>query len=153
MDWTKFFDRDAKFPINYSFEGERVLLNEEMMNQAFKNLKSYNALKSNEIRQIIAFSDQFTTCSLDINKVKEKIHRPLCDVAESENNDDYKNFIAQKVIDIVQIVNKHHHTKACRKHLTKCRFHYPKFPSTKTILAVPVSKIYDYVDVTKKSFF
>ena len=117
-----------------------------MMNQAFKNLKSYNALKSNEIRQIIAFSDQFTTCSLDINKVKEKIHRPLCDVAESENNDDYKNFIAQKVIDIVQIVNKHHHTKACRKHLTKCRFHYPKFPSTKTILAVPVSKIYDYVD-------
>ena len=38
---------------------------------------------------------------------------------------------------LVRLVNMHHHTKACRKYGCFCRFHYPKFPSLKTIISVP----------------
>ena len=46
---------------------------------------------------------------------------------------------------------KHHHTKACRKIGDKCRFNYPKFPSTKTILSIPVGKINDYASAEEES--
>ena len=36
-----------------------------------------------------------------------------------------------------QEVNKHHHTKTCRKHDTSCRFGYPRFPSSYTIIVEP----------------
>ena len=149
IDWDNFFERNMNSAIKYLFEGEDIVLNEEIMKKAFKNLKNYNILKSNEIRQIVAFSDQFNTCSLDETKVRERIHRPLDKESgglDSEMNDNYKDYISRRVIEIAQTVNKHHHTKACRKHKTKCRFYYPKFPSTKTLFSIPVSKLDEYVD-------
>ena len=35
-------------------------------------------------------------------------------------------------------MNKHHHTKTCRKHDTTCRFKYPRFPAPYTIIVQPV---------------
>ena len=41
------------------------------------------------------------------------------------------------VISMVEEVNKHHHTKTCRKKFTECRFQFKKFPSRRTIIARP----------------
>ena len=38
---------------------------------------------------------------------------------------------------IAQEVNKHHHTKTCRKHNSTCRFNYPKYPAPHTIIVAP----------------
>ena len=43
---------------------------------------------------------------------------------------------------IASEVNRHHHTKTCRKKGTNCRFHFPRFPSTKTILSIPARILY-----------
>ena len=44
---------------------------------------------------------------------------------------------------IVREVNVHHHTKkACQKYGTICRFHFPRFPTYKTILSAPSNIFY-----------
>ena len=66
-------------------------------------------------------------------------------------SDDHKNTLASFIdkfitveIDnsdteaIVRQVNIHYHTKTCYKYGSgKCRFHFPKFPTDKTIISVP----------------
>ena len=39
---------------------------------------------------------------------------------------------------IASEVNRHHHTRTCRKRGTTCRFNFPRFPSFKTVLSIPV---------------
>ena len=40
--------------------------------------------------------------------------------------------------DIVRSVNMHNHTKSCRKIIMiECRFRFPRFPSLRTIIAIP----------------
>ena len=39
---------------------------------------------------------------------------------------------------IVRDVQMHHHTKCCRKNGLNCRFYFPKFPTRRTIIAVPI---------------
>ena len=39
--------------------------------------------------------------------------------------------------DIVRSVNMHNHTKSCRKIMIECRFRFPRFPSLRTIIAIP----------------
>ncbi len=43
------------------------------------------------------------------------------------------------LLDIVTNVQKHHHTKSCRKYNGSCRYSAPWLPSPKTILAKPLS--------------
>ena len=50
----------------------------------------------------------------------------------------HENTVGQEVARIAQEVNKHHHTKTCRKHDTSCRFRYPRFPAPYTIIVRPV---------------
>ena len=40
-------------------------------------------------------------------------------------------------VDIVKKVNFHHCTRACRKYSDFCRFHFPKFPVSETLVATP----------------
>ena len=42
---------------------------------------------------------------------------------------------------IAREVNKHHHTKTCRKHDTTCRFSYPRYPSPHTIIVKPCTEV------------
>ena len=42
--------------------------------------------------------------------------------------------------DIVKDVQTHHHTQACRKYSTNCRFSFPRFPSLRTLVSVPFNK-------------
>ena len=49
----------------------------------------------------------------------------------------HENTVGEDVAKIAQEVNKHHHTKTCRKHDTTCRFNYPRYPAPHTIIVEP----------------
>ena len=70
-------------------------------------------LRKKHKKIISKFADLFITCSL-------------------------KDPMTKKIVEEVQI---HHHTKACRKYCPICRFFFPRFPSLRTIVSVPFHKI------------
>ena len=43
---------------------------------------------------------------------------------------------------IASEVNRHHHTRTCRKKNTNCRFNFPRLVSPKTILSIPARILY-----------
>ena len=48
-------------------------------------------------------------------------------------------------------VQRHHHTFSCRKAGSRCRFHFPRYPSLRTILAKPLRIVFkDEEDDTKR---
>ena len=49
----------------------------------------------------------------------------------------HANTVDREVARFASEVNKHHHTKTCRKHDTTCRFSYPRYPSPHTIIVKP----------------
>ena len=56
-----------------------------------------------------------------------------------------------RVEEIVRNVNIHHHTKTCRKYSnTSCRFNFPRFPSLKTIVSIPLRLLKLSPDQKKK---
>ena len=79
---------------------------------ALERIKNEEIIDETHKKCIQEFADLFITCSLK-------------DV-ETE--------------DIVRDVQMHNHTMCCRKHGRSCRFFYPRFPSLKTIVAVPFDK-------------
>ena len=46
---------------------------------------------------------------------------------------------SQKLDKLVKELNVHGHTQSCQKGKMKCRFHFPKFPSKRTLIAHPPS--------------
>ena len=62
------------------------------------------------------FIDSFVTCSI------------------------HKGTVGKDVAKIANEVQKHQHTKTCRKNGTECRFHFPKPPAPHTIVMIPVQK-------------
>ena len=52
----------------------------------------------------------------------------------------HDNTVGKKVAEIAQEVNKHHHTKTCRKYDATCRFKYPRYPSPKTMIVTPCNE-------------
>ena len=80
--------------------------------EAFHKIKNDVKLTSQEKESVCEFADSFISCSLKDPKTE----------------------------DIVRSVNTHHHTKTCRKYGdNNCRFYFPRFPSLKTIVSVPVN--------------
>ena len=69
---------------------------------------------------------------------KDKLKRKL-----KSKKEKVAQHITEKIVSKVQI---HHHTKSCRKYGTICRFSFPKFPTTETILAIPVDKLSKYFE-------
>ena len=53
-----------------------------------------------------------------------------CQLMELPNDGNYRKVVSE--------VQKHHHTKSCRKYNGQCRYGFPKLPSRKTILAQPL---------------
>ena len=80
---------------------------------AFEKIRNEETLEPNEKEIIAQFADLFITCSL-------------------------KDPRTRKIVEEVQI---HHHTKACRKYCPICRFFFPRFPSLNTIVSVPFHKL------------
>ena len=90
--------------------------------EIFEHLKSamevvsHDKIPSPEQKAAIcAFVDKFITCSLRLPDTKK----------------------------IAEEVNCHHHTKSCEKRGTRCRFHFPRFPSEETKLATPIRLVKD----------
>ena len=78
---------------------------------ALKKIKNEEEIEEPERESISKFADLFFSCSL-------------------------KN---PRVENIVKNVNIHHHTKTCRKYSsTSCRFNFPRFPSLRTLVSVPL---------------
>ena len=83
------------------------------LGKAFKKFRHDVKLNKKEESAVRHFIDEYTTVS---------IHEPT---------------VGREVAKIVQEVNKHHHTKTCRKHDTICRFKYPRYPAPETIIVKP----------------
>ena len=104
--------------------------------EAFRKFKNEKFTDDDDDKPVIAFIDQFTTVSLCADEV------------------------GKEVVEIAKEVNKHHHTKTCKKKSPNCRFRYPKFPIWKTILVRPYKytefaeerekTLQHYADVLKK---
>jgi hypothetical protein len=84
------------------------------LTKAFKKFRNNEILNEDDMHPIRRFIDEFTTVSI------------------------HENTVGKDVAKIAQEVNKHHHTKTCRKHDTTCRFKYPRFPAPYTIIVQPV---------------
>ena len=94
-------------------------------------------MTKDETNALIQFVDEFTTVSTN------------------------ENLVGADVSKIVLDVNKHSHTKACRKYESSCRFNFPRYPSTRTIISVPLveanekknaEKLKAYKEILKKGW-
>ena len=83
------------------------------LTDAFKKLRKNGKLVDDDTKALQKFIDEYTTVSI------------------------HENTVGKVVAKIAQEVNKHHHTKTCRKHDTTCRFGYPRFPAPYTIIVTP----------------
>ena len=82
------------------------------------------AATKNFLQEIQSLNDEEVTC------VKKFIDE-YTTVSSHEGTD------GREVAKIAREVNKHHHTKTCRKCNSKCCFIYPKFPAPHTIVVQP----------------
>ena len=77
---------------------------------------NFAKLLENDAKPLTKMIDMFTTCSL------------------------HPGTVGDDIVEIVQEVNKHCHTKTCKKRGTECRFNYPKLPSEETVISQPYNK-------------
>ena len=80
--------------------------------KAFKKFRHDGRLNKSEESAVKHFIDEYTTVST------------------------HEKTVGREVARIAQEVNKHHHTKTCRKHDTTCRFKYPRYPAPDTIIVM-----------------
>ena len=80
------------------------------LKSGFKKLRHNLKLNGCEIQSLTRFIDTYTTVSI------------------------HENTVGRVVAKIAQEVNRHYHTKTCRKHDTTCRFGYPRLPAPHTII-------------------
>ena len=87
------------------------------LSNALKSLSNTEEEPSDEqLEKIVKFVDIFSTVSL------------------------HPSIVRDAVSSIATDVNQHKHTKTCRKYLTTCRFHFPKLPAYRTVIAKPAHK-------------
>ena len=127
-------DGELKSPVEKTGQGK----NEGYFNGlklAFSKLRKNQKLLPADKTVLSKFIDEFTTVSI------------------------HGNTVGKCVAEIAQEVNKHHHTKTCRKYDTTCRFNYPRFPAPETIIVSPCcaatpeereERIIKYREVLKK---
>ena len=82
----------------------------ENIKSALTKIREEKDIDQKEIESVEKFANLFVSCSL-------------------------KNPLTEK---IVREVNWHHHTKTCRKCTPACRFFFPRFPTLRTIVSVPI---------------
>ena len=83
------------------------------LTKAFKKLRHNLPLTTEDTKSLRRFIDEYSTVS------------------------NHGNTVGKDVARIANEVNKHHHTKTCRKHDTTCRFGYPRLPAPYTIIVEP----------------
>ena len=86
----------------------------EFLRSALRKCQDNEIPSDDENRAIVSFVDKFVTCTLQ-------------DPRSSK---------------IAASVQKHNHTFTCRKAGSKCRFKFPRYPSSHTILAKPLRNVF-----------
>ena len=76
--------------------------------EAYEKLRKRDKLNKLETKALELFADKYCTCSLDSEKVGDK------------------------VVKIVEEVNEHGHSKSCKKVSQNCRWKFPRYPLDKT---------------------
>ena len=94
----------------------------EFLNSALRKCRENEVPSEDENRALVSFVNKFVTCT-------------LWDPRTSK---------------IAASVQKHNHTFTCRKAGSKCRFHFPRFPSLHTILAQPPRIVFNEKDEEKR---
>ena len=91
-------------------------------------------LKRNMIEAVLAYSHEIRQDSLRFVRITQALRRFI---DEYSTVSIHGNTVGKDVARIAGEVNKHHHTKTCRKHDTTCRFGYPRLPAPYTIVVEP----------------
>ena len=81
--------------------------------ESFKKFRNNEELSDEEVSAVKYFIDEYTSVSI------------------------HQNTVGREVARIASEVNRHHHTKTCRKHDTTCRFSYHRYPAPHTIIVKP----------------
>ena len=92
------------------------------MQSAFDTCAESKIPNEDQKSAITSFVDEFITCSLRNPSTRE----------------------------IAQQVQTHNHTFTCTKRSSKCRFNFPRFPSLRTIVAVPLRLVFVDDEEAKK---
>ena len=95
------------------------------ISSAFKKFQTHEPLLPYEETAIINFANKYTTCTLNPASIAARTDDQTLKDKSSE------------VVDICKCVNKHSHTKTCRKYETICRFNFAKFPIWRTLISKP----------------
>ena len=103
-----------------------------LIKSAFTKFRHDNNLLLEKEIEVTKFIDTFVTCSSDPAEVEPLILR------ECKN----KQAMAERAVNIAVEVNQHKHSRSCRKYGTSCRFHYPKYPSRRTVITKPPEIFY-----------
>ena len=109
-------DKNLKVATKEELHDEKLMKPLKGLKEVFQKLRNDESLSTEDLTCLENFVDGFTTVSLN------------------------PNLVGEDVVEIVQAVNVHHHTKTCKKYDSSCRFNYPKFPTPKTIVAKPCKK-------------
>ena len=83
----------------------------------FSKIKNDQKLEADEINVLAKFIDEFSTVST------------------------HEGTVGERIVQQVQEVNIHHHTKTCYKKGSFCRFGFPRPPSPYTIISRPVGEM------------
>ena len=94
------------------------------LTKAFKKFQTHEELLDFEETAVINFANRFTSVC-------------LCPA-----------IVGKEVVEIVRKVNRHGHSKSCRKYTTPCRFFFPKYPIWKTLISSP-NKFVNEADAAK----
>ena len=103
---------------------DKATENVNHLEEAYRSLREYKPLSTDEENALIDFVDRTVTCTLNPDLAAKMI-----DVSKTRED-------GLKIIEIVKDVQVHHHTKSCKKleSSSACRFRFPKFPIWKTII-------------------
>ena len=139
IDWDSYVRKLVESKLvpsygNLSEEAKESLINKkaETLKKAFKHMRKEelgigDTLDAKDTKDIMDALEEFTDSCIS------------CSLMDPTTRD------------IVMEVNKHQHfVKSCRKNGPKCKYGFPRFPSTKTIISIPSRILYKKNDEKEK---
>ena len=102
-------------------------IDKNIIKSAYNKFRHDDNLTPEEEHEVTKFIDTVVICSSDPSDVELLLIRKCTN----------KRAVAERAVSIARMVNQHKHSRSCKKYgptTSVCRFHYPKYPSTRTII-------------------
>ena len=123
---------------SYSIHGVAWLDDDELENCLDeKGVFSEDKKKEKYIQKLV---DKWVSCSLNADEVELNLGRNNAEQKKAKEN----------LISLVKGTNVHRHTDSCRKYKTDCRYEFPRFFTSTTIIA---NELKNLTDEEKKTIF